>query len=323
MDERESVRIGDRELGHRDDTYVIAEIGANFDGSKRRAKKLIELAAECGADAAKFQAFKADKILSKQGFDGLKEGFQQEWDKPVYEVYRDAELPREWIPELADHCENADIDFLCTPYDKEAVDVLDEFVSVYKIGSGDITWLDYLEYTAEKGKPIILSTGASTLGEIEEAVRAVRSTGNSEIIILQCVTNYPSKAESSHIRAMEGLRDSFGVPVGYSDHTPGLGVSLGAVSRGGCVIEKHFTDDSTRDGPDHPHSLTPDEFGTLVTEVRRINDALGETTKRVYEEEETPAVLQRRSLRAAADIEAGEEITERKLTALRPAPRTR
>jgi N-acetylneuraminate synthase len=314
------VVIGDRSLGSNDDTYVIAEIGSNFDSSKQRAKKLIELAADCGADAAKFQAFTADRILSQPGFDDLKMGFQSEWDKPVYEVYQDAELPRDWIDDLAAHCEAQGVDFLCTPYDWEAVDLIEDVVPAYKIGSGDITWLEYLEYVAEKGKPIILATGASTMADIERAVEAIRSAGNEDLILLQCVTNYPSEFESANIRAMDTLREAFETPVGYSDHTPGVTVPLGAVARGGCVIEKHFTDDKSRDGPDHPHSLNPTEFDRLVTEIRQLDTALGSAQKRIYKEEQTPVVLQQRSLRAATDLEPGEQLTEEKLTALRPAP---
>jgi len=314
------VEIGDRSLGSADDTYVIAEIGSNFDGSKQRAKKLIELAADCGADAAKFQAFTADGILSQPGFDDLKMGFQSEWDKPVYDVYQDAELPRGWIDDLAAHCEAQGVDFLCTPYDWEAVDLIEDLVPAYKIGSGDITWLEYLEYVAEKGKPIVLATGASTLADVERAVEAIGSAGNEDLILLQCVTNYPSEFDSANIRAMDTLREAFETPVGYSDHTPGVTVPLGAVARGGCVVEKHFTDDKSRDGPDHPHSLNPTEFERLVTEIRQLDTALGSAQKRIYKEEQTPVILQQRSLRAATDLEPGERLTEEKLTALRPAP---
>lgn len=315
-----SVEIGGRSLGDGDDTYVIAEIGSNFDGSKERAKKLIRLAADCGADAAKFQAFTADKILSKPGFDGLKQGFQSDWDKSVYEVYEDAELPRDWIDELAAYCETQGIDFLCTPYDREAVDLLEDVVPAYKLGSGDITWIDFLKDVARKQKPIILATGASSLGDVERAVEAIRSTGNDDLILLQCVTNYPSEFESANIRAMDTLQQAFQTPVGYSDHTPGVTVPLGAVSRGGCVIEKHFTDDKSRDGPDHPHSLNPEELDRLVTEIRQMEQALGSPKKQIYDEEQTTVVLQQRSLRAAVDIAVGETLTEENLTALRPAP---
>jgi len=320
MVQQRTVSIGSKELGEGDETYVIAEIGSNFDGSKDRAKRLVELAADCGADAAKFQAFTPDGILSKPGFDGLKVGFQAEWDKSVYEVYEDAQLPRDWIPELAAHADRHDVDFLCTPYDREAADLIEEYVPAYKIGSGDITWHSFLEYLAEKGKPIVLATGASTIGEVEEAVEVIRGAGDPGLILLQCVTNYPSEFESANVRAMDTLGQSFDVPVGYSDHTPGVTVPLGAVSRGGCVIEKHFTDDKSRDGPDHTHSLDVSEFDRLVTEIRQLEAALGSPRKQIYEEEQTTVVLQRRGLRADVDIEAGETITEEMLTALRPAP---
>jgi N-acetylneuraminate synthase len=316
----DSVQIGDKSIGNSDETYIIAEIGSNFDGSKERAKKLIDLAADCGADAAKFQAFKADKIVSEYGFDGLKSGFQQDWDRPVYEVYKDSELPREWIDELAEYTEKQGIDFLCTPYDEEAVDLIEDLVPAYKIGSGDITWHNFLEYVSEKGKPIILATGASTMGEIEQAVDVIKGVGNDDLVLLQCVTNYPSSFESANIRAMNTIEKAFNVPVGYSDHTPGMAVPVGAVSRGGCVIEKHFTDDKSRDGPDHTHSMNPEEFSQMVTAVRRLKDALGDSKKKIYNEEETPVILQRRALRAATDIKSGEEITEEKLKSLRPCP---
>lgn len=315
------VAIGQRRLGEADETYVIAEIGSNFDGSKERAKMLIDKAAESGADAAKFQAFEADKIVSEYGFDGLKAGFQSDWDKPVYETYENAELPREWIEELAAYTEEQGIDFLCTPYDRDAVDRLSDIdMPAYKIGSGDITWHSFLEYVAEQGKPVILSTGASTLGEVEEAIDVIRSTGNDDIILLQSVTNYPSEFESANIRSMSMLREAFEVPVGYSDHTPGSTVPLGAVSRGACVIEKHFTDDKSREGPDHSFAMNIEEFDRMVTEIRDLNDALGSSQKVVYEEEETTIVLQRRGLRADHDIAAGSTISENDLVSLRPAP---
>lgn len=320
MNSPDPVEISGYSLGASDDTYIIAEIGSNHDGSFDRAKKLISLAAEAGADAAKFQMFNTDTILSQRGFDDLRAGFQEDWSKSVYEVYQDSELPRDWVEDLAAHSEQQDIDFLCTPYDQEAVNILDGYVPAYKIGSGDITWHEFLRNVAAKGKPIILATGASTLKEVAEAVDVIQSAGNDKLILLQCVTNYPSEFESANVRVMSTLRQAFGVPVGYSDHTPGVTVPFGAVSRGGCVIEKHFTDDKTRDGPDHPHSLNTTEFDRMVTQIRQLETALGTPEKRLYEEESTTAIVQRRSLRAASDIEQGETITGDMLVALRPAP---
>jgi len=316
------VSIGQRQPGTSDETYIIAEIGSNFDGSKQRAKKLIDLAADCGADAAKFQAFNADKIVSQFGFDGLKAGFQADWKQSVYETYKDAELPRGWIGELAAYTADQGLDFLCTPYDRDAVDQLSDIgMPAFKIGSGDITWHSFLKYVAEQGDPVILSTGASTLGEIEEALGAIRATGNDNVILLQCVTNYPSEFESANIRAMSTLQEAFEVPIGYSDHTSGSTVPLGAVSRGACVIEKHFTDDKSREGPDHSFAMNVEEFKRMVKEVRNLNEALGTGQKVIYEEEEETIILQRRCLRTNRQIEAGEVITEDDLVNLRPAPR--
>lgn len=316
-----AVTIGDHSLGTADETYIIAEIGSNFDGSKERAKKLIELAAECGADAVKFQAFNAETIVSEYGFDGLQVGFQSDWDKSVYDTYKDAELPREWLADLCNYATQQGVDFLCTPYDKAAVRQLATLdIPAFKIGSGDITWHMLLELVAQQGKPIILATGASTLGEIEAAIETIERTGNNDLILLQCVTNYPSEFASANIRAMSAMAETFNVPVGYSDHTPGHTVPLGAVSRGACIIEKHFTDDKSRTGPDHKFALNPAEFERMVTEIRNLNDALGSPRKRVYEEENTTVVLQRRCLRTTRNIEPGDEISDEDLTALRPAP---
>lgn len=314
------VNIDGVKLGEQDRTYIIAEIGSNHDGSKERAKKLIDLAARCGADAVKFQAFRADHIVSAYGFDGLKTGFQQDWEKPVYQVYQDAELPREWLDDLVPHARNQGIDFLCTPYDYEAVDLLSEYnIPVFKIGSGDISWHNFLEYVAKQNRPIMLSTGASTVAEIQEALEVIRPH-NNEIILLQCVTNYPSEFDSANIRAMSAMGDAFEVPVGYSDHTPGNTVPLGAVSCGACIIEKHFTDDKCRTGPDHEFAMNVTEFEEMVTSVRRLNTALGSSRKRVYEEENTPRVLQRRALRADKDLNKGDTVTDEDIISLRPCP---
>ena len=313
------IKIGDRWVGDGEQTYVIAEIGSNFDGSMERAKMLIALAKDCGADAVKFQCFTSDKIISKEGFDELKMGFQAKWEKSVSEVYKSAEFPREWHDELFRYANKKGLHFLSSPYDKEAVNILDELgVPAFKIGSGDITWHEMLKYIAKKGKPIILSTGASTIAEIDEAVKAIQSEGNKDIILLQCVTNYPSHFESANIQAMKAMGELFDVLVGYSNHTPGIVVSLGAVSLGACIIEKHFTDDKTRTGPDHPFAMNAKEFKEMVDSIRALEKALGSSMKDLYEEEKETAILQRRCLRAAKDISKGSKITEEMIDVLRP-----
>jgi len=203
------IKIGERLVGEGEPTYIIAEAGSNHDGSLKQAKMLIDLASRMKVDAIKFQSFLADKIVSKTGFK-KKTSFQARWTKSVYEVYRNAELPRKWHRELADHCKKKKIDFLSSSWDREAVDLLDELqVPAFKIGSGDITNLPLLKYTAEKNKPIILATGASTLGEVEEAVNTIKSTGNKQIILLHCVVNYPSPIGQANIRAMKTLEKTF------------------------------------------------------------------------------------------------------------------
>jgi len=316
------VKIGDRWVGEGEPAYIIAEVGSNFDKSIDRAKSLIDLAKECGADAVKFQCFSADTIVSEKGFEGLTVGFQSKWDKPVYEVYKDAEFPRKWHKELFDYANAKQIDFLSAPYDMEAVDILDELgVKVFKIGSGDITWHEIIEHIARKAKPVILATGASTIDEVGEALRVIRSTGNEQIILLQCVTNYPSHFEYANIRAMKAMGDRFGLAVGYSDHTPGSLVPLGAVALGGCVIEKHFTDDKSRKGPDHPFAMDGKDFKEMVDSIRRLEKALGSPDKDLYDEEHETVILQRRCLRAARDIPRGTQISEEMIVALRPAPK--
>lgn len=314
-----NIKIGGREVGNNKPCYIIAEIGSNFDGSILRAKKLIDLAKDCGADAVKFQCFSTDKIISKQGFEGLSLGFQAKWGKSVYEVYKNAEFPRDWHAELFEYTAEKGLHFLSTPYDTKAVDILDELgVPAFKIGSGDLTWHELLKYIAKKGKPVILGTGASTIGEIDEALKVVRKEGNNEIIVLQCVTNYPSHFESANIRAMKAMGEMFDVLVGYSDHTLGSIVPLGSVALGACVIEKHFTDDKTRRGPDHSFAMDGREFKEMVNGIRTLEESLGSSIKDLYEEERETVILQRRCLCAAGDIPKGSKITEGMVDVLRP-----
>lgn len=316
------INIDGRPVGDNCPCYCIAEVGSNFDGSLERAKKLIDLAKESGADAVKFQSFEVDKIISKKGFEGLQVGFQSKWNKPVYEVYKNAEFPREWTKELIRYSKKKRITFLSSPYDKEAVDILNELgVSAFKIGSGDITWLEQVKYIASKKKPVILGTGASSIREIEKAVETIRETGNNKIVLLQCVTNYPSSLESANIKAILMLQDKFKTLVGYSDHTPGYIVPIGAVAIGACIIEKHFTDDKTRKGPDHQFAMDGKDFKLMVENIRKLEKALGNTDKDLYPEESETVILQRRCIRAKRDIMKGEIIEEVMLDVLRPAPK--
>ncbi len=315
----EQLKIGRRFIGPGYPVYIIAEIGSNFNNDIDQAKKLIDAAKDCGADAVKFQSFIAEKIICKEAFTE-KSSFQSKWEGPVYDVYKRAEFPREWHRKIADYSKKKNIDFFSAPYDFEAVDLLDEIdVPVFKIGSGDITYLSLIRYIAEKGKPIIMGTGSSTIGEIEEAVDVIRSTGNNDIILLQCITNYPSHFEHANIRAMVTIGNTFQTLIGYSDHTPGSIVPLGAVALGGSVIEKHFTLDRSMRGPDHPFAMDTIDFKKMVEDIRTLEKAMGSPIKTITQDETETVILQRRSIYSKVDIPAGTIITDDMLIELRPA----
>jgi len=315
-----SFTIEGRQVGADHPAYIIAEVGSNFDGSLERARKLVVLAKECGADAVKFQSFKPEKIISRENFDGSgKASFQSKWSESVWEVYAKAAFPREWHQEVKHYCDEHAITFFSAPYDAEAVTLLEELeVAAHKIGSGDISWLEHVELVANTGKPLILSCGAATVAEIDDAVRVIRRTGLEDFALLQCVTNYPSPFEDANLRAMAALGQLFDCIVGYSDHTPGSVVPLGAVALGGRIIEKHFTDDKSRKGPDHSFAMDSTEFAVMVREIRNLEKALGNGAKRVMPSEAETQFLQRRSLIAAVDIPAGTVIGREHVDVLRP-----
>lgn len=317
----QELKIGNKVIGLNHPTYIIAEIGANFDGSIERAKELCDAAKECGADCAKFQTFTAEKIVSDEGFKKMTlHGVHGSWGRSVYDVFKDVEFPHEWHKEISDYCKKIGIDFSTSPYDKEAVDLCcDLDVPFIKMGSGDITWLSMLEYIAKKGKPMMLATGDATISEIDEAVRTILATGNNQLILMQCVTNYPSKLESANIRVIESYQKMYNIITGYSDHSPGSVVALGAVTLGARVIEKHFTLDKTLKGPDHPHSMNPEEFKIMVKSIRELEKSLGTSFKQVVEEESETVFVQRRGLCAKNDILEGSIIKAEDIDVLRPA----
>jgi sialic acid synthase SpsE len=313
-----TTKIGKKPVGKNHPCYMIAEIGSNFDGSLKKAKKLIELAKKSGADCAKFQSFLTEKLLSTTGFE-KRVAFQSRWKKPVWEIYKKAELPREWHAELAEYARKLKIDFMSTPYDYEAVDLLDKIgVPAFKIGSGDITYIEFLKYIAKKGKPLLLPTGASTITEIKDAVDAVKSTKNNKIILMQSVTQYPSPIEDANILSMVSMGEKFGLDVGYSDHSPNMTVPIASVALGACVIEKHFTDNTQNQGPDHPHSLDPKSFSTMVLQIREVEKALGDGIKKVEKSEKDTRIIQRRSIFTIRPVKKGEKFTLENIKCLRP-----
>lgn len=328
---RREFRIGRHVIGIGRPAYIIAEIGSNFDGSLERAKRLALMSKQAGADAFKIQNFTAPRIVSSVGFNNLQVAFQAKWDKPVVEVYRAAEFPRAWLRELSDYCHKIGIDFFSSPYDTEAVDLLEKIgVPAHKLGAGEIDNLEFIKYVAQTHKPVIISAGAATLDEIRQAVAVMRKAANDKLVLLQCVTNYPSPIADANLRAMVTIGETFKVPVGYSDHTigkeggaddplGGLTVPLGAVALGACMIEKHVTDDRSRSGPDHPFAVTMPEFAKMISGIRAMEAALGDGKKRVMPSEKMTVVIQRRGIYAAKDISKGEAIRRDAIVFLRPA----
>lgn len=318
------MKIGNRVLGPQSPTYFIADVAANHDGVLDKALELMTLAKDAGADAAKFQHFRADHIVSDKGFRelGTQQSHQSSWSKSVYEVYRDASLPWEWTKPLADHAQSIGIDFFTSPYDLEAIDFVDEFVPAYKVGSGDITWLEAIDHMASKGKPILLATGASTLEEVQRAVATVARHG-VPYSVMQCNTNYTGVVENLHhihLNVLNTYREEFPEAIlGLSDHTHGDVTVLGAVAMGARVVEKHFTDDVTHEGPDHHFSMTPATWSDMVERTRELEAALGSGDKVIADNEQETVVIQRRGLRFARDMAAGEVIQGSDLVALRPA----
>jgi N-acetylneuraminate synthase len=325
QEETMEIRIGLRTIGGDHPTYFIADIAANHDGSLERAKRLIRLAAEAGADAAKFQNFRAPKIVSDYGFRSLggQQSHQASWKKSVFEVYADASIPFEWSDELKAECDAVGIDYFSSPYDFDATDYLDPYVPAHKIGSGEITWPEAMEYIARKGKPVLLATGASDIGDVQRAVHTILAI-NPQLILMQCNTNYTASLENFrhvHLRVLKTFQAMFpDVVLGLSDHTPGHATVLGAVALGARAIEKHFTDDNDRVGPDHKFAMNPKDWAEMVENTRRLELALGAGDKFVAGNEQETVILQRRCLRAAADLPAGPILTRAMLEPLRPAP---
>jgi sialic acid synthase SpsE len=320
-----SFKLGKKTVGLEHHTYFVADISANHDGSLERAKLLINLCADAGANAAKFQNFRAARIVSDRGFQDLggQLSHQSKWKKSVFEVYQDAALPWEWTETLKTECDRCGIDYFSSPYDLEAVDMLDPYVEIYKIGSGDITWPEMLSKVASKNKPVLLATGASEIGEVQRAVDEILKV-NPHLVLMQCNTNYTGSLENFrhiHLRVLETYRAMFPrVVLGLSDHTPGLATTLGAVALGARVVEKHFTDDNSREGPDHPFSMNPQSWSEMVDRTRELEYALGSPQKFVAENERQTVVVQRRCLRAARELKAGTVLTANMLEPLRPAP---
>ncbi len=307
------------------ETFFIADIAANHDGSLERAKNLIKLAADAGANAAKFQNFKAKTIVSSRGFAelGTKIGHQAKWENDVVDVYSDAELPIEWTDELLETCKTAGLEYFTAPYDLDFIEYFDNKMNLFKIGSGDITWRDSLVKISKTDKPVLLATGASNLDDVIEAVRIFEENG-TDLIIMQCNTNYTGDVENFNflnLNAITQFKEKFpNAGLGLSDHTPGHIAVLGAVTLGARFIEKHFTDDKNRTGPDHAFSLDPSDWRRMVDETRILESALGDGKKKLESNEEQAQIVQRRALRFSRELKKDAIISQQDLIALRPIP---
>jgi sialic acid synthase SpsE len=291
------LHISNRPVGLNHPAYFIADIGSNHDGNLDRACELIHLAAKAGADAVKFQYFRADHIVSEEGFNSMpKMAHQAGWEDSVVETYRKAEVPWSWTPTLVNACKVEGVEFMATPYDLEVVGHLSPWVNVWKVGSGDITYTSLLCMVGGNGRPVILSTGASTIAEVAGAMALLR---NVPVVLMQCNTNYTGdigNVKHSNLNVLKTYNGKYPRAVlGLSDHTSSLAVILGAVALGARVIERHFTSTPNAKGPDHSFAITASEWSVMVLTVRELEDALGSSVKDVCENEKEARVVQRRA----------------------------
>ena len=299
--------------------FIIAEAGVNHNGSVEIAKKLIDIAAEAGCDAVKFQTFSADKLVTKDSQMAEYQKANTKKDQSQYEMLKKLELSYADFLELKEYCEFKGIQFLSTPFDEDAVDSLEELeVEIYKISSGDITNKPFLKHVAKKHKPIILSTGMSTMEEIKEAVAWIYEEGNKDVTLLHCTSSYPTLFSEVNLKAIGTLKNRFNTRVGYSDHTLGIEVSIAAVAVGAEVIEKHFTLDNNMEGPDHKASLEPDELVKLVKSIRNIELAMGNGEKIPSPKEIKIMKVVRKSIVTKEAINKGTIISEDMLCYKRP-----
>jgi pseudaminic acid synthase len=311
--------IGDRAVGAGAPVYIIAEAGSNHDRNLDQAKRLIDVAAEAGADAIKFQTFTAERIVAETSTRAKYLDAILPPDKTMSQLFRDLELPHEWHAELKTHAEGRGLDFISTPFDHEAVDLLDGLgVKVFKVATYELWHLPLIRDIASRGKPMICSTGMANLADVQAAVDTVRAAGNDNLMLLHCVVNYPPPFADLNLRAIETMRQAFDVPVGWSDHTPGWLAPVVATALGAAVIEKHFTTDRSRSGPDHQFALEPDELKTMVRAIRDTEAALGDGVKRMAPAEADLYATARRSLFAARAIAAGAVLTDGDVVILRP-----
>lgn len=299
--------------------YIIAEAGVNHNGDIDLAKKLVKIAKDAGCDCIKFQTFSADRIVTKNAKKAEYQAKNTKNNDSQYEMLKKLELSYKQFKELKNYCDEIGIDFLSTPFDEEAVDLLESIgVKAYKIPSGEITNKPLLQYIGKKNKKILISTGMSTLEEVQKAISWIEETGNKDIVLFHCTSNYPAPFESVNMKAMMTLKEVFGYPIGYSDHTKGIEISLMSVAYGATIIEKHFTYDKMADGPDHKASLDSDELREMVEAIRHIEVAKGDGEKKPTETELSTREVARKSLVWSKDMKIGDIVQQEDLCCKRP-----
>jgi len=322
MSKNTQIQIGSRALGKGKPTYIIAEVGSNHNGSLRTAHEYIDLSAQAGVDAVKFQALERASLFSKELPNDTTERSKHNIEllKKRWDILPSFTADDSWWVELKQHCDEVGVDFLCTPFDLKRLHLINDLeVKAFKIASGDITWHELLAATAETNKPVVLSTGASTLDEVRRAVSVLKKHGCNEIALLHCVSNYPPKWKDANLQAIETLEKEFQVPVGLSDHSPGTCLAIAAVTLGACIIEKHITIDKSLPGLDHHFAMEAEDFARLVENVRHTESALGNGIKNWVADEEIERYWVRRGVWANQGISCGEVLTRDKLKIVRPA----
>lgn len=313
------IKIENHHIGCDAPCFIIAEAGVNHNGNIETARQLVKEAAQAGADAIKFQTFKADLLVAPDAPKADYQKNQTDKNESQLEMLKRLEFSKENHIELKKCCIENNITFLSSPFDNTSADLLENIgVPAYKIGAGEITNFPFLAYVASKKKPIILSTGMSFLGEVDEAVRCIKKTGNNDLFLLHCVSNYPARAKDVNLRAILTIGAAFQLPVGYSDHTTGIEISLAAVALGACIIEKHFTLDRHLPGPDHQASIEPDELTKMIRAIRKVEQAMGNGQKEPAESEVETRSVARKSIVAAKDINKGSKLTIDALAIKRP-----
>jgi N-acetylneuraminate synthase/N,N'-diacetyllegionaminate synthase len=302
--ENKKIKLGNRYVGDGEPCFIIAEIGSNHDGKLEQAKQLIDVAVEAGADAIKFQIFSTERLLVKTDVD--------------FELIKNIEFKREWVSELFDYCKTKGIIFLATPFDNNAVDILDKHIDAFKIASGDLTYFSFLEYITKKQKPLIVSTGKSNLKEVRETIDFLKNQGAKDIAILHCVATYPADIEEMNLKVIPFMKKEFELPIGLSDHSASLFIPALAVALGANIIEKHFTIDKSLSGPDHAYALNPNELKNMIAKIRITEKALGSGIKEPSEKEKKNLLTGRRGIYSNISIKKGTIITEEMISCVRP-----